>query len=171
MLEYVNDHAVDYVIVHKLDRLARNRSDDVEIVRALEAANVQLVSTTEAIDATPSGMLLHGIMSSIAEFYSRNLAAEVTKGLSTKAQRGGTVSKAPIGYRNHRTIDDQGREMRTVIVDEERPSTSRVPSASTPPAPGPWPRSLSSSPTEVSPPCRRRRSRQSRSARSTCIGC
>ena len=120
MLEYINDHAVDYVIVHKLDRLARNRSDDVEIVRALEAANVQLVSTTEAIDATPSGMLLHGIMSSIAEFYSRNLAAEVTKGLSTKAQRGGTVSKAPIGYRNHRTIDDQGREMRTVIVDEER---------------------------------------------------
>jgi site-specific DNA recombinase len=29
-------------------------------------------------------MLLHGIMSSIAEFYSRNLAAEVTKGLTTK---------------------------------------------------------------------------------------
>lgn len=66
MLEYVNDHDVNYVIVHKLDRLARNRSDDVEIVRALAAANVQLVSTTEAIDATPSGMLLHGIMSSIA---------------------------------------------------------------------------------------------------------
>ncbi len=121
MLEYVNDHDVDYVIVHKLDRLARNRSDDVEIVRALEAANVQLVSTTEAIDATPSGMLLHGIiMSSIAEFYSRNLAAEVTKGLTTKAQRGGTVSKAPIGYLNHRTVDDQGRELRTVIIDEER---------------------------------------------------
>lgn len=120
MLEYVKDHDVDYVIVHKLDRLARNRSDDVEIVRALEAAKVQLVSTTEAIDATPSGMLLHGIMSSIAEFYSRSLAAEVTKGLTTKAERGGTVSKAPIGYRNHRTIDEQGREFRTVIVDEER---------------------------------------------------
>ena len=120
MLEYINDHDVDYVIVHKLDRLARNRSDDVEIVRALEAASVQLVSTTEAIDATPSGMLLHGIMSSIAEFYSRNLAAEVTKGLTTKAQRGGTVSKAPIGYRNHRTVDESGLELRTVIVDEER---------------------------------------------------
>lgn len=120
MLEYVNDHDIDYVIVHKLDRLARSRSDDVEIVRALEAANVQLVSTTEAIDATPSGMLLHGIMSSIAEFYSRNLAAEVTKGLTTKAQRGGTISKAPIGYRNHRTVDDEGRELRTVVLDEER---------------------------------------------------
>ncbi len=57
---------------------------------------------------------------SIAEFYSRNLAAEVTKGLTTKAERGGTVSKAPIGYRNHRTIDEQGRELRTVIVDNER---------------------------------------------------
>ena len=44
-----------------------------------------LVSATENIDETPSGMLLHGIMSSIAEFYSRNLATEVVKGLSQKA--------------------------------------------------------------------------------------
>jgi len=29
-------------------------------------------------------MLVHGIMSSIAEFYSRNLATEVTMGLTQK---------------------------------------------------------------------------------------
>ena len=33
---------------------------------------------------------VHGIMSSIAEFYSRNLATEVTKGLSQKVAQGGT---------------------------------------------------------------------------------
>ena len=67
-------------------------------------------------------MLLHGIMSSIAEFYSRNLATEVVKGLSQKAAQGGTVSKAPIGYRNIGVRDEFGREVRTVELDEERGS-------------------------------------------------
>ncbi len=120
MLEYLEDHDVDFVIVHKVDRLARNRADDVEIMKALEASNVRLVSTTESIDQTPSGILLHGIMSSIAEFYSRNLAAEVAKGMSQKVRAGGTVGRVPLGYRNHRTVDAEGREMRTVIVDAER---------------------------------------------------
>src|SRR5665213_33129 len=120
MLEYLADHDVDFVIVHKLDRLARSRADDVEITKALDQFNVRLVSTTESIDQTPSGMLLHGIMSSIAEFYSRNLAAEVMKGMTQKARSGGTVGRAPLGYRNYRTVDFEGREMRTVILDEER---------------------------------------------------
>lgn len=38
-------------------------------------------------------MLLHGIMSSIAEFYSRNLATETIKGLSQKAAQGGTINR------------------------------------------------------------------------------
>ena len=120
MLEYLEDHEVDYVIVHKIDRLARNRADDVEIMKSLEASSVRLVSTTESIDQTPSGILLHGIMSSIAEFYSRNLAAEVAKGMSQKVRSGGTVGRVPLGYRNHRTVDAEGREIRTVIVDAER---------------------------------------------------
>lgn len=106
--------------------LARNREDDVEINRALGLAGVQLVSTTESIDQTPSGMLLHGIMSSIAEFYSRNLANEVIKGMTQKAQGGGTISKAPLGYRNIRTFDGEGREVRTVAIDEERAPLIKV---------------------------------------------
>src|SRR5680860_254928 len=93
MLDYVSENQVDYVIVHKVDRLARNRADDVEINQALDKAGVRLVSTTESIDQTPSGMLLHGIMSSIAEFYSRNLANEVVKGMTQKVRGGGTVSR------------------------------------------------------------------------------
>jgi site-specific DNA recombinase len=120
MLGYLAKHPTNYVIVHKVDRLARNRADDVEINLAIQRAGCTLVSVTENIDETPSGMLLHGIMSSIAEFYSRNLASEVTKGMSQKAQSGGTVSIAPIGYRNVRTMDQFGREIRTVEVDPDR---------------------------------------------------
>ena len=31
MLAYIKAHPVDYVIVHKVDRLARNRPDDAQI--------------------------------------------------------------------------------------------------------------------------------------------
>ena len=122
MLEYVRENAdrVDYVIVHKVDRLARNRDDDSDIMRVLRECGVQLVSASESIDETPSGMLLHGIMSSIAEFYSQNLATEVKKGMGEKVKGGGTVGRAPIGYINVRRVDDKGREERTVELDPER---------------------------------------------------
>lgn len=122
MLEYVKENAdrVDYVIVHKVDRLARNRGDDIDIMRALREYGVQLVSASESIDDTPAGMLLHGIMSSIAEFYSQNLATEVKKGMGEKVKNGGTASRAPLGYLNIRRVDEKGREERTVVLDEER---------------------------------------------------
>ncbi|GAA2187428.1 hypothetical protein GCM10009786_12330 [Leucobacter alluvii] len=120
MIKYVAEHQVNYCIVHKVDRLARNRADDVAIHLALRDAGVMLVSASENIDETPSGMLLHGIMSSIAEFYSRNLATETVKGLTQKAAQGGTINRAPIGYVNIGVRDERGRESRTVKVDEER---------------------------------------------------
>ncbi|MGB7588304.1 MAG: recombinase family protein [Solirubrobacterales bacterium] len=119
MLDRLTRGDIDYVIVHKVDRLARNRADDIEIVMAIRKAGAQLVSVTENIDETPSGLLLHGIMSSIAEFYSRNLAAEVMKGTTQKAKSGGTPFRAPIGYLNSRTMVD-GREVRTITLDPER---------------------------------------------------
>lgn len=120
MLAYIRDHSVDYVIVHKLDRLARSRADDIAITRAVHDVGARLVSSTEGIDTTPNGVLLHGIMASIAEFYSRNLAQEVMKGMRQKVIKGGTPSRAPIGYLNVRRQTDDGRDFRTVIVDSER---------------------------------------------------
>jgi site-specific DNA recombinase len=119
LLEFVTEQPVKYVIVHKVDRLARNRADDVAINLALKQAGVTLVSVSENIDETPSGLLLHGIMSSIAEFYSQNLALEILKGSVQKAKNGGTPGRVPLGYLNVRHFDN-GREIRTVEVDPER---------------------------------------------------
>ncbi|WP_084674694.1 recombinase family protein [Bifidobacterium crudilactis] len=120
MIKYVAEHRINYCIVHKVDRLARNRADDVAIHLALRDAGVMLVSASENIDETPSGMLLHGIMSSIAEFYSRNLASETIKGLTQKAAQGGTIGAAPVGYENVGVRNEHGREERTVRIDPER---------------------------------------------------
>src|SRR5690625_4740786 len=119
MLTHLAEQPIDYVIVHKIDRLARSRADDAMITLQLQQSGARLVSCTESIDDTPSGMLLHGIMASIAEFYSRNLAAEVVKGSIQKAKSGGTVGKAPLGYLNIRQMVD-GQETRTIDLDPDR---------------------------------------------------
>jgi site-specific DNA recombinase len=124
MLRHVREHPIQYVIVHKVDRLARSRADDVAITMAIRKSGAMLVSCSENIDETPSGLLVHGIMSDIAEFYSRNLALEVTKGMGQKVKAGGTVGKAPIGYVHLRQVEN-GREMRTVGVDPERATLIR----------------------------------------------
>ena len=119
LLKRLEEGDITHVIVHKVDRLARNRADDVAIVMKIRGAGAHLVSVTENIDETPSGLLLHGIMSSIAEFYSRNLATEIIKGTTQKAKTGGTPFRAPLGYLNTREFFD-GREIRTITVDTER---------------------------------------------------
>ena len=120
MLQFVRElGSISYVIVHKVDRLARSREDDVAINLAIRHAGAQLVSATENIDETPSGKLLHGIMATIAEFYSSNLALEAKKGMRQKAKLGGTPGLAPLGYLNVRQRIE-GREIRTVAIDPER---------------------------------------------------
>ncbi|MGB2950664.1 MAG: recombinase family protein, partial [Rhodococcus sp. (in: high G+C Gram-positive bacteria)] len=120
MLKFLQKQKCDYVIVHKVDRLARNRVDDVEINVAIQRSGAKLVSVTENIDETPSGMLMHGIMSSIAEFYSRNLATETRKGMAQKVKNGGTPGMVPFGYLNVRTRTPEGYEIRTVTLDPDR---------------------------------------------------
>lgn len=109
----------DYVIVHKIDRLARNRADDIAINLTLSKYGVKLVSCTENIDDTPTGRLLYGLLAEISQFYSGNLAQEVLKGMIRKAEEGGTPFRAPLGYFNRRELRG-GIEFAWVELDAER---------------------------------------------------
>jgi site-specific DNA recombinase len=119
MLQDIKTVRPDYVIVHKIDRLARNRADDIAINLLIKKYGVTLVSCTENIDDTPTGRLLYGLMAEIAQFYSGNLALEVMKGSVRKAAEGGTPFRAPTGYVNRREKRD-GIEHAWVELDPER---------------------------------------------------
>ena len=106
---------VDYVIVYKLDRFARNRLDDALISMKLEAAGATLVSCVEQIDGTASGQLMQGMLAVMNEFYSRNLGDEIKRKTLQKVLDGGTPGVARLGYKN---VGESGR--RYVVVDEER---------------------------------------------------
>ena len=47
-----------------------------------------MVSITEQADDTPTGKLLEAIIESVDEFYSENLAQEVTRGMREAASPG-----------------------------------------------------------------------------------
>lgn len=75
----------DIVLVHKLDRFARNRYDSSLYKQKLRKNGVRLCSVLERIDNTPESILLEGMLESINEFYSANLARESMKGLKENA--------------------------------------------------------------------------------------
>ena len=95
----------DVVLVHKLDRFARNRYDSCLYKHKLQKNCVRLCSVLERIDNTPESILLEGLIESINEFYSANLARESLKGLKENALKclhnGGS---AGLGY----DVDDTG---------------------------------------------------------------
>jgi DNA invertase Pin-like site-specific DNA recombinase len=126
MLERIErDRDIDVVVVHKIDRLARNIEDHVAIRAALRRAGVRLVSVSENLEETASGKLVEGIHALMAEFYSANLAAEVRKGMTQKAKQGGWPQMAPLGYLNVRqTIG--GRRIATITPDPDRADLVRA---------------------------------------------
>ncbi len=120
MLERIRrDRDVDYVIVYKLSRFARNRTDDAIVMADLQKRGVTLVSATESIDATPVGQLMHGILAAFNEYRSREDGADIAYKMGQKAKNGGTLGRAPIGYENTLERID-GREIRSVAVDQQR---------------------------------------------------
>jgi site-specific DNA recombinase len=110
---------VDYVIVHKLNRFARNAMDDAVIDYRLNQAGAQLASVLEHIDATPAGKLNHRIHAAFSEYENENLANEIRKGQIQKHRAGGTPFTAPVGYK-HAQVEYQGRLINSIILDEER---------------------------------------------------
>lgn len=100
--EMMNDaynREFDYIIVHKVDRFARNKYLSAMYKHKLETRGVRVLYSNQNITDSPEGRLMEGFLENIAQYYSENLAQEVLKGLKANARKaqfnGGTP---PIGY-------------------------------------------------------------------------
>lgn len=89
----------DLLLVHKLDRFARNRYDSVVYRRTLLKAGVRLIAVDQPLDDSPESELLTTVLEGLNEYYILNLSREVMKGMKENAYQarfnGGT---APLGY-------------------------------------------------------------------------
>ena len=91
------------ILVHKLDRFARDDYEHVVTERELEKLGIQLMSVSEPLDASsPAGYLSRRIMQVISSWYIKNLAVEAKKGMKQKVKQGGWAWLAPLGYINRK---------------------------------------------------------------------
>lgn len=89
----------DAILVHKFDRFARSREDSVVYKSLLrKECQVNVISITEQLDDDKFSIILEAMLEAMAEYYSLNLAEEVTKGMSEKARRGGFQASRMLGY-------------------------------------------------------------------------
>ncbi|HEX9058736.1 MAG TPA: recombinase family protein [Clostridia bacterium] len=99
MIEDVKKGHYQVVIVHKMDRFARNRYDSAFYKKTLKDNNVKLISVLERFDDSPESILLESLTEGLAEYYSANLARDTMKGLKENAYsckfNGG---KPPFGF-------------------------------------------------------------------------
>ena len=113
------EQSASFVVVHKIDRLARNVADHVGIRGRLKKREISLVSVSENLEDTPSGRMVENILASVAAWYSENLGQETKKGMTQKARNGIWPTFAPIGYLNVR--EDAGRKAESLLaLDDER---------------------------------------------------
>ncbi len=91
-------NSVNFFIVYKVDRFARNQNDHVTVREVLKRVGTELRSVTEPINEEPMGKAMEGMMSVFAEL-DNNLRAERCKnGMMERVKEGVWVWPAPIGY-------------------------------------------------------------------------
>ncbi len=112
MIEDSKRKGFQYVLVYQLDRFARNRYDSATYKAKLKKNGVRVLSAKENITDDASGILIEGVLESMAEYYSAELSQKIKRGIAISASKckffGG---KVPLGYK----ID----EKKDYVINEE----------------------------------------------------
>ena len=115
----------DEVLVWKFSRFARNRKDAIVYKAVLRERGVRVTSIKEQADDTPAGGLTEGMIEVLDEFFSRNLAEDVIRGMRESAGRGFWLSNtAPIGYRRE-YVDDNGKRRPRLALDPPKDAMAK----------------------------------------------
>lgn len=119
MIKDSDNRQFEAVIVWKLDRFARNRYDSAMYRNKLKKNGVRLISAMENISDSPEGIILEGLMESLAEYYSANLSENVKRGLYDSALERKMIHTNILGYK-------RGPDGRYEIDPETAPIVRRI---------------------------------------------
>src|SRR5262245_36785134 len=93
---------VDVVLVHKLDRFARNLRVTLETLERLERCRVAFASIAENMDFTsPIGKVILATLAAFAQYYSDNLSWEARKGKQERKEQGLYNGLLPFGLKKN----------------------------------------------------------------------
>lgn len=106
----------DLVLVYSFDRFSRDRYDAATYKKTLRECGVRVVSATEPVEETPEGGLQEGLLELLSEYYVKDLARKIRRGLE-----GNALKAKDNGYRIYGYRTDP--ETRRYVVE---PSEARV---------------------------------------------
>jgi site-specific DNA recombinase len=109
----------EVVIVWKLDRFARSRTDSAMNKFILKKNGVRVVSAKENISDGPEGIILEAMLEGYAEYYSAELSQKIIRGMTENALKGKyTCGLVPLGYKLDSEKYFQIDELTAPIVQE-----------------------------------------------------
>ena len=113
-------HTFDAVLVYKLDRFARNRADNFLYKKMLSDNGVKLLSACENIDDDKiESILLEGLLVSINEYYSAELAQKVQRGMGIAFEAGRYMGGViPYGYKVNKYKEFEIESKEAEIIKE-----------------------------------------------------
>lgn len=110
-----------FVIVHRMDRWARNVDDARYYKKLLAKFGVKMISALEEFDETPEGEFFELISMGMAELYSKKLAREAAAGKIANAKLGKVHGGTPLlGYKvknKYYVIDEKEAEAVRIIFE------------------------------------------------------
>ena len=120
MIQDSSTHTFNILLVHKLDRFARNRYDSAVYKRELKKNGVTVYSVLENLDNSPESIMMEAVLEGMSEYYSQNLAREVMKGMrETAIQCRHTGGIPPLGY----DVDPSSKKL---IINEDEADTVKL---------------------------------------------
>jgi len=120
MMELAKIKQFDIIAVYKIDRIARNIVDFVNVYDELDKLNIKLISITEGFDpSTPVGKMMMMILASFAEMERMNIAQRVKDNMKELAKMGHwSGGTPPKGYKPKR-IKENGKNITHLELIEE----------------------------------------------------
>lgn len=136
MIADSDKHIFEGVLVYQLDRFARNRYDSAINKAKLKKNGVRVISARENISDDASGILVEGVLESMAEYYSAELSQKIRRGMDINAEKCLSNGSNPgLGY----YVDEERRAVCPVSLRTSFLSEYSISSAATkklPPVPG-----------------------------------
>ena len=102
---------ISYVIVYKMDRWSRNTEEGLAAGVTLAKYGVELVSSTENIEKTPSGRLIRTILLGLGQFDNEIKGERIHDNMMALFRKGVWCWACPVGYKRpfHSREENKGK--------------------------------------------------------------
>ena len=117
MIEDAKKKQFTDVIVWKVDRFGRDKTDIAIYKRELRKNGVTIHYAAETVPEGPEGIILESLLEGLAENYSADLRQKVNRGMRESMKKGKFPCRVPYGYTK--------TSEQNVVIDEEKAQNVR----------------------------------------------